>query len=141
ERLNGADFGMSGEIEVPLFQVVKARTVNAANSKPCQIDVYGLEQGQDAVWLCECKYTKTAMNMSQVEKLEQAAEVFVQEELEAGRPRPSVQLWLVSTGGFTKETLEYVKDREDVYFSGYDGINNIFQAYGGNYTIPVFHDA
>ncbi|MCP4397050.1 MAG: hypothetical protein GY801_07090, partial [bacterium] len=47
ERLNGADFGMSGEIEVPLFQVVKARTVNAANSKPCQIDVYGLEQGQD----------------------------------------------------------------------------------------------
>ncbi len=50
-----------------------------------------------------------------------------------------LQLWLVSAGGFTGETLAYLSSREDIYASDYDGINNIFQAFGGNYTIPVFY--
>ncbi|MCP4398488.1 MAG: hypothetical protein GY801_14470, partial [bacterium] len=140
ETLDGTCFGTPGAIEVPLFQVVNAKSVKGAKTRPYQIDVYGKARGEKRVWLCECKYTKTPMNMTPVEKLEQAAETFTQEEHDAGRPVPAIQMWLVSTGGFTKDVLKYVKYREDMYFSDNDGINNIFQAYGGNYKIPIFKD-
>ena len=104
EALDGRWFGKPGKIEVPLFRYVKSTTVQASTTPQYQIDVYG--QAQDAenrVWLCECKYTQTAMGMAQVQKLERAAEVEKQETAEAGRPIPQIQLWLVSTGGFTQE--------------------------------------
>ncbi|RKZ44742.1 MAG: hypothetical protein DRQ41_02030 [Gammaproteobacteria bacterium] len=47
-------------------------------------------------------------------------------------------LWLVSTGGFTQEVLTYVNARTDIYASDYEGINSLFKAYGGNYSIPQF---
>ncbi|MCP4350650.1 MAG: hypothetical protein GY795_34725, partial [Desulfobacterales bacterium] len=50
-------------------------------------------------------------------------------------------MWLVSTGGFTGEALDYVRDRADICFSDYEGINSIFKMYGGNYRIPVFKDS
>jgi hypothetical protein len=90
---------------------------------------------------CECKYTKTKMGIPQVEKLEAAAEALKQESQEAGRSIPEVQFWLVSTGGFTGDVEDYVNVRDDIYFSDYDGINKIFQAYGGNYRIPVFKNS
>lgn len=138
ETLDGTLFGKSGEIEVPLFQTVNAKSVKGAKTKPYQLDVYGKEQAKDRVWLCECKYTKTKMNMQQVEKLEQAAEAFKQEAQDVGRPIPAIQMWLVATGGFTKDVMNYVDVRDDIYSSDYEGINKIFQAYGGNYKIPVF---
>jgi hypothetical protein len=81
------------------------------------------------------------MGMKQVRKLEEAAETLQQEARETGRTVPTIQMWLVSTGGFTGEVLEYVTDREDIYFSDHDGINSIFMAYGGNYRIPVFQES
>ncbi len=138
ETVNGYFFGQDGEIEVPLFQVVDTKYAKGATTRPYQIDVYGKEQGQERYWLCECKYTKTTMGLEQVKKLERAAEALKQEAQETGRPLPEVQFWFVSTGGFTGEVLEYVKDRDDMYFSDHDGINSIFRAYGGNYTIPLF---
>jgi hypothetical protein len=45
---------------------------------------------------------------------------------------------LISTGGFTEEVKGFVHSREDMYASDYDGINNIFKAFGGNYSIPLF---
>jgi hypothetical protein len=78
------------------------------------------------------------MNLEQVKKLERAAAAFKQEEQDAGRSEPGIRLWLVSTGGFTGEVREYVKDRADIYYSDYEGINEIFQAFGGVYNIPVF---
>ena len=50
------------------------------------------------------------------------------EAKDADRSIPEIQMWLVSTGGFTQEVLAYVKDREDIYVSDYDGINGIFRA-------------
>jgi len=41
------------------------------------------------------------------------------------------------TTGFAGKVLEYVKDREDIYFSDNQGINAIFRMYGGNYSIPI----
>ncbi|MCP4750431.1 MAG: hypothetical protein GY866_06035, partial [Proteobacteria bacterium] len=140
ELVDGKFFGKAGQIEAPLFQVVDTRHVKGSKTRQYQIDVYGREIGGERIWICECKYTKTRMGVRQVEKLERAAEALRQEAEEAGLTVPVIQMWLVSTGGFTGEVLEYVKDREDVYYSDHEGINGIFRMYGGNYNIPVFKD-
>ncbi|MCP4400491.1 MAG: hypothetical protein GY801_24710 [bacterium] len=138
EILDGGLFGKDEEIELPLFQVVSSKSVKGAKTRAYQIDVYAKEQRQNRVWLCECKYTKTKMGMPQVEKLEQAAEALKQEIEEVGAMVPEVQFWLVSSGGFTEEVIRYANGRNDMYASDYDGINGLFQAFGGNYNIPVF---
>ncbi len=138
EILAGSLFGKSGDIEVPLFQVVDTKTVKGATTRSYQIDVYGTERGRERVWLCECKYTRSRMGIKQVRKLEEAAEAVKHDAAEAGRRLPHIQMWLVSTGGFTQEIVEYIADRDEIYASDHDGINQIFQAYGGNYRIPVF---
>ncbi|WP_446012026.1 hypothetical protein, partial [Candidatus Electrothrix sp.] len=100
----------------------------------------GNEAGkEDRVWLCECKYTRKPMSMAQVEKLEAAAQVFQQQLKEEGRSVPAeLRFWLISTGGFTQEVLEYAGNREDMYASDYEGINSIFRRFGSNYSIPLF---
>ncbi len=140
ESLNGTWFGRQGVIDAPRFQYVKTTYIGASTTRQYQIDVYGVLPKHDRCWICECKYTKTKMGMKQVRKLETAAEVLQQEAREAGHTPPAIRMWLVSTGGFTGDVLEYVKDREDIYFSDHDGINGIFMAYGGNYRIPVFQE-
>ena len=70
ERLPGSWFGQMGEIEVPLFQFVKTTTVKGSKTRAYQIDVFGKEKKRHKVWLCECKYTKTPMDIKQVNKLE-----------------------------------------------------------------------
>ncbi|MCI5138349.1 MAG: hypothetical protein D3922_08015, partial [Candidatus Electrothrix sp. AR1] len=78
------------------------------------------------------------MSIAQVKKLEAAAQVFRQEQEEEGLSVPEIQLWLISTGGFTEEVRAAVASREDVYSSDYEGINSIFKAFGSNYSIPIF---
>ena len=138
ERLPGAWFGKKDDVEVPLFQYVRTQTVKASTSPAYQIDVLGKEQNNYRVWLCECKYTRTAMGRTQMEKLESAAQVFRQQLKEEGRAVPEIQFWLISAGGFTDEVLELIRSREDMYASDYGGINNIFKAFGSNYSIPLF---
>ncbi len=138
EHLPGSWFGKTDEIEVPLFQFVKTMSVKGAKTPSYQIDVFGKEEKRHKVWLCECKYTKTAMDLKQVKKLESAAQALIQTHQEEATKIPEIHLWLVSTGGFTKEALNYVNTRTDVYASDYEGINQIFSAFGGNYSIPQF---
>ncbi|MCP4108861.1 MAG: restriction endonuclease [Desulfobacteraceae bacterium] len=140
EKISGEFFGKSGDIEMPLFQFVDTRHVKAFRTREYQIDVYGKER-TNRVWLCECKYTKTKMGIGQVEKLENAAQVLRQEAEDAERDIPDILMWLVSTGGFTQEVLEYVRDRADIFFSDHEGINSIFKMYGGNYRIPLFKNS
>ncbi|MCI5140019.1 MAG: hypothetical protein D3922_16790 [Candidatus Electrothrix sp. AR1] len=133
-----AGIGKAEKIEVPLFQYVRTQTVKASASPAYQIDVLGKEAREDRVWLCECKYTRQAMGINQLEKLEAAAEVFRQQQDEEGLPVPEIRFWLISTGGFTQEVLDFIGNREDMYASDYDDINSIFKAFGGNYSIPLF---
>jgi hypothetical protein len=51
ETLDGRLFGKSGEIEMPLFQMVDTKSVKGAKTSQYQIDVYGKERGKDRVWL------------------------------------------------------------------------------------------
>ncbi|MCP4106144.1 MAG: hypothetical protein GY749_11490 [Desulfobacteraceae bacterium] len=141
EILDGKFFRKSGQIRMPLFQFVDTKYVKGVRTPQYQIDVYGKEKGKEQVWICECKYTKTKMGISQVKKLEQAAEALRQEAGDAGLPAPGVQMWLISTGGFTGEVTAYAEDRADMFLSDYDGINSIFHMYGGNYRIPVFKNS
>jgi predicted transcriptional regulator len=138
ELMPGAWFGQTGEVEVPLFQFVKTTTVKGAKTRAYQIDVFGKEEKRNKVWLCECKYTKTPMDLEQVKKLESAAQVLKQMHEEEGTEVPSIQLWLVSAGGFAAKVLTYLEARTDIYASDYDGINSLFKAFGGNYSIPQF---
>ncbi|MCP4346005.1 MAG: restriction endonuclease [Desulfobacterales bacterium] len=141
EKISGEFFGKSGDIEAPLFQFVDTRHVKASRTREYQIDVYGKERTNNRVWLCECKYTKTKMGISQVEKLENAARVLRQEAEDAELDIPDIIMWLVSTSGFTQEVLEYARDRADILFSDHEGINSIFKMYGGNYKIPLFKNS
>ncbi len=138
ETVDGHLFGKDGDIEVPLFQVVDTMTVKAAATSQYQIDVYAKEQRKDRLWLCECKYTTAKMGLKQVEKLEQAADALRQSQEEVGRNVPDIQLWLVSTGGFTDAVITYVNGRDDICYSDHEHINGLFQRYGGNYRIPVW---
>jgi predicted transcriptional regulator len=138
ELMPGAWFTQQGEVELPLFQFVKTLTMKGAKTPAYQIDVFGKEEKHNRVWLCECKYTKTPMAISQVKKLESAAQVLKQEYEEEGRKIPEIHLWLVSTGGFTQEVLTYINSRTGIYASDYEGMNSLFKAYGGNYSIPQF---
>ena len=67
-----------------------------------------------------------------------AAQVYRQQLEEEQQPVPEIRFWLISTGGFTQEVLDYAGSREDMYASDYEGINRIFQRFGGNYSIPIF---
>jgi hypothetical protein len=138
ERLDGHFFGRSNEVELPLFQVVNTKYAKGSTTRTYQLDVCGQAPGHQLFWVVECKYTKTKMGLAQVHKLEQAVIAMNQELTELGLAIPESQLWLVSTGGFTGDVLEYVKDRADIYYSDHEGINGIFRAYGGNYNIPLF---
>ncbi|XCN71551.1 MAG: hypothetical protein Q3M24_14650 [Candidatus Electrothrix aestuarii] len=139
EQLPGSWFGRRGDLEVPLFQYVRSQRVKASASPEYQIDLLGNEAGRDyRIWLCECKYTRKPMSIGQVEKLEAAAQVFQQQMEEEQQSVPEIRLWLISTGGFTQEVLEYARSRENMYASDYDGINNIFRRFGSNYSIPLF---
>jgi hypothetical protein len=136
DEIQGEWLGKNGKIILPLFDVVDTRQVKASTTKTYQIDVFA--RRQKITWLCECKYTRTKMGMNQVKKLERAADAAMCEATEMGATPPDIQMWLISTGGFTDNVLKYVKKRKDMYCSDHDHINAIFRFYGGNYDIPVF---
>jgi predicted AAA+ superfamily ATPase len=141
EKLDGKFFGKTGEIEAPLFQFADTKYAKGSGTRTYQIDVFAKEKMKERFWICECKYTKTAMGMKQVKKIEDAAAALKQEAEEFGGTVPEIRMWLVSTGGFTQEVLEYVRDRANILCSDYEGINGIFRAFGGNYNIPVFKES
>jgi hypothetical protein len=136
ELMPGAWFSQTGQVEVPLFQLVKSTTVKGGKTAYYQIDVFGKEKKRNKVWLCECKYTKVSMDIDSVQKLENAAQALIQMYKEEKRAIPEMHLWLISTGGFHKKVLTYIKDRTDIYASDYEGINNLFKTFGSNYSIP-----
>jgi hypothetical protein len=60
------------------------------------------------------------MDLTQVQKLESAAQVLIKTHEEEGTEVPEIHLWLVSAGGFAGKVLTYIKDRTDIYYSDYD---------------------
>jgi len=136
DEIQGEWLGKKGKIELPLFDVVDTRQVKASTTKLYQIDVFA--RRQQITWLCECKYNRTKMGMNQVKKLERAADAAMREAAEMGATPLEIQMWLISTGGFTDNVLRYAKKRKDMYCSDHDHMNAIFRFYGGNYDIPVF---
>ena len=141
ESLKGELFGKEEDIIAPCFMFADTRYAKGENTNLFQIDVFGKILNQETVWLCECKYRLTKMGMGEVKKLEAAKEAFLKQEAQEKEPHlvPKIKLWYVSTGGFTDEALDYLVRKEDVYYSNYKGINEIFRRYGGGFDIPVFY--
>jgi hypothetical protein len=138
EELEGRLFGKSDNITVPKFQMVDSKCVKGEKTDNYQIDVYGRLHNENKVWICECKNRKTKMGMEDIKKLEKAIDAYKEELLQEGAKAPEVTIWLVSTGGFTGEVLEFVQNRADTFASDYDAINRIFRQYGSGYDIPIF---
>jgi len=138
ETITGEYFGKSEDIKLPLFQVVDTKYVKASKSNAYQIDVFGSHE--NIVWLCECKYTRSRMGINQVKKLERARDAYQMECRELNTDIPDIQLWIISTGGFTEKVLSYAKQNNDIYFSDYDGIDGIFRFFGGAFHIPLFNN-
>ncbi|MCP4112746.1 MAG: hypothetical protein GY749_45665, partial [Desulfobacteraceae bacterium] len=52
EILDGKFFGKPGQTEVPLFQFVDTKYAKGFRTPQYQIDVYGMVQGREQVWIC-----------------------------------------------------------------------------------------
>ncbi len=128
EELDGALFGRPGEkVTVPLFQTRGDMVVKLPDSHEYQVDAYrGYHaNGVWMAWLAESKNRKNEpMKLAEVERTLQAA-VAVQEV----RKHEACQVWLVSTGGFTKEALAVAQEKRCL-FTGQEEINKLVHLYG-----------
>jgi DNA-binding transcriptional ArsR family regulator len=138
EVLEGKYFGQNGTIVAPRFMIADTRYAKGEKTELFQIDVFGRLQGSEKVWLCECKYRKTKMNLEEIKKLELARDAYLEQAKGEEQILLETHLWYISTGGFTEEALEYLKNKKDTYFSDYENINDIFKLYGGGFRIPIF---
>ncbi|MDO8685771.1 MAG: hypothetical protein Q7J78_03765 [Clostridiales bacterium] len=139
EEVDGSLFGRRGIIKVPKFSFADARFVKGESTDQFQIDVFAMNNESGLVWLSECKYRLSKIGMDTVKKVEGAFEAFKLQQQNENRPPKQVQLWLVSTGGFTDEVTQYIKEFDHIYYSDYNGINGLFRKYGGGFDIPVFY--
>ncbi|MEW5867194.1 MAG: hypothetical protein AB1774_10110 [Bacillota bacterium] len=107
EELDGKLFGRPGEvITAPLFRARGDMVVKLPTSGEYQIDAYGdcERDGIKHIWVAECKYRKDEpMTAQEVRKALEAAEVV--KEMRRGQ---DLTVWLVSTGGFTREALTLI---------------------------------
>ena len=138
EEVEGSLFGKTGIIKLPRISFVESRYVKGDTTEQYQIDVFGMNNESGLAWLCECKYRLTKMGMDTVEKAEKALEAFKQQQIREQRQTEMIQLWLVSTGGFTDEVIEYIKEYDHIYYSDYSSINTLYRMYGGGFDIPLF---
>ncbi|NPV79932.1 MAG: hypothetical protein HPY52_06590 [Firmicutes bacterium] len=143
EKLDGRLFGHPGELIVaPLLSTPGSIIVKLPTSGEYQIDAYGYydQGGERHIWMAECKYRKgQPMTAQEVKKAFEAADVV--REMQRGK---DVTVWLVSSGGFTNEALELIREsnlrggqsavsepqRRRCLFSGRDEINEILASYG-----------
>jgi hypothetical protein len=137
--------GHRGEIiaiKAPILTIEMGYQFKAPTKKTFEIDIFGksnsLALGKQ-IWLCECKYKKEKMGISEVKRLEDLKQAYI-EHLEAEGSKSSsyrIIRWYISTAGFTKEALEYLATQEDAYYSDYDNVNNLCLQYGLGYNVPV----
>ncbi|NPV80519.1 MAG: hypothetical protein HPY52_09635 [Firmicutes bacterium] len=111
EELDGRLFGLPGEVIIaPLFRARGDMVVKLPTSGEYQVDAYGdyERDGVKHIWVAECKYRKgEPMTAQEVKKALEAADAL--KEMRRGQ---DLTVWLVSTGGFTKDALALIKECE-----------------------------
>jgi hypothetical protein len=90
---------------------------------------------REYLWAVECKYRKRPMSLVEVKKRMETAEAFRQTEYQKREQPLALQVWAVSTGGFTADALTFIRENK-IYYSGYAEINELFRYYGGRVNIP-----
>ena len=142
EELDGKLFGQKGSFTAPLFNYVGSKTVQPDNSRAYQIDIYGKwecglgDEHEIGAWTVECKYRRQPMTLDEAKKAIHASEAFLKSEYKNPGLVIKHKVWLISTGGFTAELLDFIRDG-GIYFSGHEEINELFRLYGGSIKIPV----
>jgi len=142
ETLEGKFFGRQEPVLANNLSFVTEKYSKGEKTSLYQIDLFGKNADQKGVWLCECKYKKTKMGINEIKKLENAKKSFIEEE-SYHYPKDidynkDIKLWYVSISGFTKEAINYMNKKEDVYYSDHDSINAIYKKFGGGFDIPIF---
>lgn len=87
------------------------------------------------LWVAECKYKKQPMTPEEIQKAMEAKQSMRLDEAKNG-PKINLWVWVVSTGGFSAETLDFLR-KSDVYYTDHP-INEMFRLYGGSIKIPIF---
>jgi len=141
ETLDGGLFGQDGMVTAPLFRYVGNKTVQPDNSRAYQIDIFGKwerelgEEREVGAWTVECKYRKQPMTMDEANKAIEASQAFLRAEYK-NRDDIKHQNWLISTGGFTAELLQFLRDSR-IFYSGHEEINKLSKLYGGGINVPA----
>ena len=138
EELEGNLFGTEGRLTVPTFDYANSKHV-MGNSGEYQIDVVASNEVTKEIWVTECKYTERKIGIDTVKKAEEMRKAYIEERKREGlTTKFKVMLWIISTGGFTDEALEFIKKIQDVFYSDYTCINTINKKYGSSINIPIF---
>jgi len=138
EELEGVLLGTDGKVKVPTFDYANSKHV-IGNSKEYQIDVVAANEVTKEIWVTECKYTESKIGIEIIKKAAEMRKAYIEERKREGLAvQFKVKLWIVSTGGFTFEALEYMKKIQDIYYCDYLGINTINKKYGASINIPIF---
>ncbi|NPV80566.1 MAG: hypothetical protein HPY52_09885 [Firmicutes bacterium] len=127
EELPGELFGRQGKVILPRFHMTGDYKVKLPDSREFQIDGFGEYTTPEGtfVWAAECKYRKDKpMTRPEVARVLEAAAV-----LKSERGAEKVQIWLVSTAGFTADAVALCREH-DCYFSGLEEINALIHDYG-----------
>ena len=106
-------FTISGEIKLPKFEQVYRTRIQMASAPARQLDIFGWFTDDDKVcgWAVEAKNRpSSAFNKSEAEKFLSALEA-----LKVERQLHSLQGWVVSTEGFTKEAGNILQDAGVLY--------------------------
>ena len=132
-------------IEAPIMRTTIGYQFKADTSQAFEIDILGnLKNIGDImrVWLCECKYRKVKMGLADIKRLEDLQQTYIKYVGTQHRKPPKMEIkrWYISTGGFTKEALAYLKKKEDVYYSDYENVNALCLQYGSGYNLPRFKE-
>jgi len=106
-------FAISGEIKLPKFEQVYRTRIQMASAPARQLDIFGWFAYDDKVcgWAVEAKNRpSSAFNKAEAEKFLSALEA-----LKVERQLHSLQGWVVSTEGFTKEAGNILQDAGVLY--------------------------
>jgi DNA-binding transcriptional ArsR family regulator len=134
--------GQKKTIKAPKMRTAIGYQFKEDTSSAYEIDIVGRihePSMMNSLWLCECKYRKAKMGIEEVKKLEEVQKAYVKHAKVLAEFTKDVPItrWYISTAGFTKEALEYMKSKEDVYYSDYEEANKICKQYGAGYDLPV----
>jgi len=117
-----AYFNSEGQILLPKFIWIDSKKVKLSTTREYQLDVVG--KRTPYLWLVEVKYTEKPVGLPLVKKFESACDVAIKTF-----KGEEVTRWYISTGGFTKPAMKYLKEKGFLH-SNREEVNKLLRLFG-----------